>query len=133
MMLLGVFLLAIWVTLAFTKLHALAFVTIVMVVGLTARQITRLVAARKARPSLIRQAIHEQLPPEALARRRVMIGTYGSEALAAAALRRARESDAALVVCFIRVRCSAAGQVAHGAETEAADCTGATLHDAAAR
>src|SRR5215204_1903010 len=56
MMVLGLLLVAIWVTLAFTKLHALAFVTIVMAVGLTARQITRIVAARKGKPSLIRQA-----------------------------------------------------------------------------
>ena len=35
MMALGVILLAIWVTLALTKLHALVFVTVVMVVGLT--------------------------------------------------------------------------------------------------
>ena len=62
------FLLAIWVTLAFTKLHALVFVTIVMVVGLTARQITKSVARRKGeQPSLLRQAIMEQLTPEALA------------------------------------------------------------------
>jgi amino acid transporter len=102
MMLLGVLLLAIWVTLAFTKLHALAFVTIVMAVGLTARQVTKLVAGRKGKPSLIRQAIHEQLTPEALARPRIMIGTYGSEALARTALELARNQDAALVVCFIR-------------------------------
>ena len=64
MMILGVVLLAIWVTLAFTKLHALIFVCIVMVVGLTARQLTKLLAARKGkRPSLLRQAIMEQLAP----------------------------------------------------------------------
>jgi amino acid transporter len=102
MMLLGLLLLAIWVTLAFTKLHALAFVTVVMVVGLTARQITKLVAARKGRPSLIRQAIYEQLTPDALGRQRLMIGTYGSEALARTAVGMARQEGAALVVCFIR-------------------------------
>ena len=102
MMLLGVLLLAIWVTLAFTKLHALAFVTIVMAVGLTARQVTKLVAGRKGKPSLIRQAIHEQLTPEALGKQRIMIGTYGSDALAQTALELARSQDAALVVCFIR-------------------------------
>ena len=102
MMVLGVFLLAIWVTLAFTKLHALAFVTIVMAVGLTARQVTKLVATRKGRPSLIRQAIYEQLTPEALGKPRIMIGTYGSEALARSALQVAHRENAALVVCFIR-------------------------------
>src|SRR4051812_344510 len=53
MILLGLVLLAIWVTLAFTKLHALAFVTIVMIVGLIARAVTKRLAARKGpRPSL---------------------------------------------------------------------------------
>jgi amino acid transporter len=102
MMLLGVLLLAIWVTLAFTKLHALAFVAVVMAVGLTARQVTKWVAGRKGKPSLIRQAIHEQLTPDALGKPRVMIGTYGSEALARTAVRVAQGHDAALVVCFIR-------------------------------
>src|SRR6185503_18508666 len=41
MMLLGIFLLAIWVTLAFTKLHALIFVTVVMIIGLSVRQVTK--------------------------------------------------------------------------------------------
>jgi len=44
----------------------------------------------------------EQLSPEALALPRVLVGTYGSEALAPAALRYAKERGAALVVCFIR-------------------------------
>jgi amino acid transporter len=99
---LAIVLLAIWVTLAFTKLHALAFVTIVMAVGLSARQATKWVAARKGKPSLLRQAIAEQLPPEALLKRKVMVGTYGSEALAPAALTVAKQEDALLVVCFIR-------------------------------
>jgi amino acid transporter len=102
MMALGVLLLAIWVTLAFTKLHALAFVSVVMAVGLAARQVTKIVTGRKRRPSLIRQAIHEQLDAEALGRPRVMIGTYGSETLARTALRVARREGATLVVCFIR-------------------------------
>ena len=102
MILLGLVLLAIWVTLALTKLHALAFVSIVMVVGLSARQATKWLAKRRPKPSLLRQAILEQLAPEALAKRRIMIGTYGSESLAPAALETARRDDAALVVCFIR-------------------------------
>jgi len=102
MILLGLILLSIWVTLACTKLHALAFVSVVMVVGLSARQATRWLAARRPKPSLLRQAILEQLPAEALAKRRIMIGTYGSEALAPAALEIAKQDDAALVVCFIR-------------------------------
>jgi len=100
---LGLLLMAIWVTLAFTKLHALAFVTIVMAVGLIARAATKWYGRRGGvRPSLLRQAIQEQLSDVQLSKRRFMIGTYGSEALAPAALRRAKQSDAALVVCFIR-------------------------------
>jgi amino acid transporter len=102
-LILGVFLMAIWVTLAFTKLHALAFVSIVMAVGLTARWLTKWYAARQGeRPTLLRQAIMEQLHPEALAQRKVLIGTYGSEALAPAALQYAKRIGATLVVCFIR-------------------------------
>ena len=102
MMILGTVLLLIWITLAFTKLHALAFVTIVLAIGLSARVITRRVAARKAKPSLIRQAIAEQLTPDALAGPKIMIGTYGSDALAETVLREAKHDHVALVVCFIR-------------------------------
>lgn len=103
MLLLGVFLLAIWVTLAFTKLHALVFVIIVMIVGLSARALTKWWGAQHGtKPSLLRQAIMEQLPGEALARPKILLGTYGSEALATAALEEARRNDCTLVVCFIR-------------------------------
>ena len=103
MMLLGIFLLAIWVTLAFTKLHALIFVCIVMIIGLSARQLTKMFSNRKGeRPSLLRRAIMEQLTPDDLARRRIMLGTYGSDVLAPAALAEAKRENAALVVCFIR-------------------------------
>ena len=103
MMLLGAVLLAIWVTLAFTKLHALAFVTIVLAAGLTVRQLTKWLSTRKGpRLSLLREAIQEQLTPEALAKPKLLVGTYGSEALAPAAVREAKASDATLVVCFIR-------------------------------
>jgi hypothetical protein len=100
---LGAFLLAIWVTLAATKLHALAFVGVVLAVGLTARFLTRRLAARKGpRPSLLRQAIMEQLSPESLARPKVLLGTYGSDALAPAALAECRRTGSLLVVCFVR-------------------------------
>ena len=99
---LGLFLMAVWVTLAVTKLHALAFVTIVMAVGLTARATTKWYAKRGGeKPTLLRQAILEQLPADGTGRR-ILLGTYGSEALAPAALRRCREAGAALVVCFVR-------------------------------
>ena len=103
MMLLGMVLLAIWITLAFTKLHALAFVMVVMAVGLTARQITKSINRRRGdKPSLLRQAIMEQLEPMAMTKRRLLLGTYGSDLLAQAALHEAKRLDAALVVCFIR-------------------------------
>jgi amino acid transporter len=99
---LGLLLLAIWFTLAVTKLHALAFVTIVMLVGLIARRATRHLAARRPKPSLLRRAIAEQLPPDLFARPRILVGTYGSLALADTALSIARDADATLVVSFVR-------------------------------
>jgi amino acid transporter len=103
MMALGIVLLAIWVTLACTKLHALAFVTVVMAVGLTARQLTKWLAARKGeRPSLLRQAIMEQLPADVMGMHKVLLGTYGSDSLVPAALEAAKNRGAALVVVFIR-------------------------------
>jgi amino acid transporter len=103
MALLGLLLLAIWVTLAFTKLHALAFVAIVMAVGLIARYATKQVQKRRGpRLSLLRQAIAEQVTSEAMAKPKLLLGTYGSDLLATAALRRAKERSEALVVCFVR-------------------------------
>ncbi len=103
MMALGIILLAIWVTLACVKHEALLFVTVVMMIGLAARQATKMLATRKGpRLSLLRQAIAEQLTPEALGKKKFLIGTYGSDTLAPAALWLAKEDDAALVVCFIR-------------------------------
>jgi hypothetical protein len=103
MMLLGLVLLGIWVTLAFTKLHALVFVTTVMIVGLTARAINKHLGTRKGpKPSLLKQAIMEQLSSETMLRPKILLGTYGSDSLARAAINQAKESDTALVVCFIR-------------------------------
>jgi hypothetical protein len=103
MMVLGMVLLVIWVTLAFVKHEALIFVTIVMITGLVARQFSRWWGARKGpKPSLLRQAIMEQLTSEALTKPKLLLGTYGSDALARPALRQAQESNATLVVCFIR-------------------------------
>jgi amino acid transporter len=99
---LAVLLIAIWITLAFTKWHALAFVAIVLATGLTLRQLTRIAARRRPKPSLLRQAIIDQLPPDALARPKVLLATAGSDALADAALQIAAADNAALVVCFVR-------------------------------
>jgi amino acid transporter len=103
MAILGVILLTIWVTLAYVKRDALIFVTIVMVIGLTARQLSKKMANRKGpRPSLLRQAIMAQLGAGALERPKILIGTYGSESLARPALEEAKRTGSTLVVCFIR-------------------------------
>jgi amino acid transporter len=103
MLTLGLILLAMWITLAVTKLHAVVFVTIVMAVGLSARAVTKWLQNRRGvRPSLLRQAIAEQLTADALAQPKVLLGTYGSDALAPAALRYARQSHSTLIVCFVR-------------------------------
>jgi nucleotide-binding universal stress UspA family protein len=103
MVALGVVLLAIWVTLAFVKREALVFVCIVMIVGLTARQLNRLWARRKGpRPSLLRQAVMEQLSADVFGKPKIVIGTYGSDALAPAALLECKRSGSVLVVVFIR-------------------------------
>jgi len=103
MILLGLILLAIWVTLAFTKLHALVFVGVVMTIGLTARAFTKWWANRDGvRPTLLRQAIMEQLTPEAMGRPKILLGTYGSDHLGKSALEEAKRSGKTLVVCFIR-------------------------------
>lgn len=99
---LAMLLIVIWITLALTKVHALVFVCVVMATGLILRQATRYAAARRPKPSLLRQAILEQLTPEALARPRLMLTTAGSDQLAESALERARDAGAALVVCFVR-------------------------------
>ncbi|HET6248138.1 MAG TPA: amino acid permease [Tepidisphaeraceae bacterium] len=103
MLILAIVLLGIWVTLAYVKREALLFVTVVMVVGLTARQFNKWFSQRKGpRPSLLRQAIMQQLVGDALLRPRILVGTYGSEALARPALLEAKKAGATLVVCFIR-------------------------------
>jgi amino acid transporter len=99
---LGLVLLCIWVSLGFDKHNALIFVGIVMAVGLGARAVTKFLTHRAARPSLLRQAIMEQLTPEALAGPKIMLGTYGSDALARPALLEAKRTNHALAVCFIR-------------------------------
>lgn len=102
MAIIGGLLIAVWFTLAFTKFHALIFVSIVLAVGLSLRALTRYAATRRPKPSLLRRAIIEQLTPEALARPRILLATAGSAAMADAAVELAGAEEAALVVCFIR-------------------------------
>ena len=99
---LALLLVAIWFTLAFTKWHALAFVSIVLAVGLSLRQLTRIAARRRLKPSLLRQAIMDQLTPDALARPKVLLATAGSDDYAGPAFELARQEDAGLVVSFVR-------------------------------
>jgi nucleotide-binding universal stress UspA family protein len=97
------FLLAgVWITLAITKLPALLFVTLIMVVGLSARQFTRWKASRSRKPTLLRRAIMEQLTPEALGKRRLLLATAGGTQLAEPAMQMAAREDCSLVVCFVR-------------------------------
>lgn len=103
MIALGVLLMAIWITLAFTKLHALIFVAIVLAVGLSLRWLTKVYAGReKDKPSLLRQAIMEQMTDDGALKPKVLLGTYGSTALADQALRYCVDHNCALVVNFIR-------------------------------
>lgn len=92
----------IWITLAFTKLHALAFVMIVLAVGLCLRALTRYAATRRPKPTLLRQAIMDQLPPAALAKPKLLLATAGSDIMADSAIEQCQELDAALVVSFVR-------------------------------
>ena len=99
---LALLLVAIWVTLALTKMPALLFVSVVLAVGLTLRKITRIAQARRPKPSLLRQAIIEQLPPDALERPKLLLATAGSDQMAEAAMQVAIAENAALVVTFVR-------------------------------
>jgi amino acid transporter len=98
----GLLLIAMWLTLAATKIHALIFVTIVLAAGLSLRKLTQIAQRRRPKPSLLRQAIVEQLTPEALAKPRLLLATAGSATMADAAMEVAAAEDAALVVCFVR-------------------------------
>jgi amino acid transporter len=103
MFLLAIVLLVIWVTVAYVKRDALIFVSIVMAVGLSARQLNKWMSVRKGpKVSLLRQAIMEQLGGGALSRPRILLGTYGSDSLARRALLEAKSCNATLVVCFVR-------------------------------
>jgi amino acid transporter len=99
---LGMFLLVVWVTLAFTKWHATVFVAIVLAVGLSFRAATQYAQKKRPKLSLLRQAIIEQLTEDAMAKPKLLLATAGSDAMAGPALRAAKAEGAALVVSFIR-------------------------------
>jgi amino acid transporter len=104
MLLLATVLALIWITLAFKKHLALEFVGIVLFVGLSARYINKVVQRRKGpKRTLLKMAVLEQLDADTLMRPKVLLGTYGSDALAAPAIEEARKIGGTLVVCFIRV------------------------------
>ncbi len=46
--------------------------------------------------------VMQQWQPDALMKPKILLGTYGSDALARPAIQFAKENDATLVVCFIR-------------------------------
>lgn len=102
MLTLGTLLIAIWLTLAITKPHATLFVAIVMVAGLSLRFLTKFAQTRRPKPSLLRQAIVEQLSEEAMLRPKLLLATAGSDAMAGPAIQAAKAEGAALVVSFIR-------------------------------
>lgn len=99
---LGLFLVVVWVTLAFTKWHATLFVAIVMGAGLLFRGLTQYHAKLHPKPSLLRQAIIEQLAGDAMMRPKLLLATAGSDAMAEPAMKLAKELNASLVVSFIR-------------------------------
>jgi amino acid transporter/nucleotide-binding universal stress UspA family protein len=102
MLLLGIFLGTIWITIAIDKTHATIFVAIVLTLGFSLRWFTKYLAARRPKPSLLRQAIMDQLPPEALAKKRILVATAGGANLAEQACKKAADENAALVVAFVR-------------------------------
>ncbi|HQY87809.1 MAG TPA: APC family permease, partial [Tepidisphaeraceae bacterium] len=101
MYLLGVVLIAILLTVAITKTAAVLFVTGVVIAGFIGRHLSKRMKDKDA-PSLLRQAMAEQLQEVPASMPRFLIGTYGSTDLAESALRQAQISNAALVVCFVR-------------------------------
>ena len=92
----------IWLTLAFTKLYALAFVAIVLAVGLTLRQLTQMAKKRRPKPTLLRQAILDQLTPDGMMRPKLLLATAGGTQMADAAVAAAKDEGASLVVAFVR-------------------------------
>jgi nucleotide-binding universal stress UspA family protein len=102
MLAIGILLIAIWLTLAITKPHATLFVSVVLAGGLSLRALTKYTQQRRPKPSLLRQAIIEQLSADAMLRPKLLLATAGSDAMAIPALELAKQEGATLVVSFIR-------------------------------
>jgi nucleotide-binding universal stress UspA family protein len=73
-----------------------------MAVGLSLRALTKGYAKRRPKPSLLRRAIMEQLPEDAMSRKKILLATAGSDEMADDALKIAQAENAALVVTFVR-------------------------------
>lgn len=99
---LSIILMLIWVTLAYSKHQALIFVCVVMATGLILRALTQLHARRRPKLSLLRQAIVEQLTPEAMLMPKMLLATAGSATNAEVAIQQAQAAHSALVVSFVR-------------------------------
>lgn len=103
---LGAVMLAIWVTIAFTKLAATTFLIIVLVGGGT----LRLVAKRFVRPPVPAAQPLPAAQPIALApvapfdpsRPRILVATRGNTGLVKFAVRQAKQNNANLFVLFVR-------------------------------
>ncbi len=99
---LALLLVAIFITLAATRVYALVFIAIVVSIGLLTRWANQYVTSRKPKLSLFRQAIVDQITPDAWNRPRLLVATAGSSNLAEKAIQHAREQGATLVVSFVR-------------------------------
>jgi hypothetical protein len=69
---------------------------------LSLRAITKYAQKRRPKPSLLRLAIMDQLPADAVFRPKLLLATAGSDAMAEPALQLAKQEGATLVVSFIR-------------------------------
>jgi len=95
----GVLLIAIWVTLAVTKLHALIFVCTVLIVGLTLRQVTSNAAAagqNQLASPVPSSSTDSEAPPSPNCCWRRLIGDDGDAAMESTALRERRLSSVSI-------------------------------------
>jgi len=103
MAMLGLLLLCIWITVGLTKLHALIFAGIVMILGLSARSLSWWWKTRRGTTEdPLKDAVARQPAKIDPAKPKLIVVTYGSLHFARQAMERACSEDAALVVCFLR-------------------------------